>query len=320
MATTSYGTPYVQSSDLVSGWPTASLNVANRIDAVSYAGNGLNAQTGTTYTLVVGDAGKTITLNNAAAVAVTLPQDSVANLPTGAVVNFYNLGAGTVTISAGAGATLQGGSLTAAQYAYAAVIKLSANTYGPYQPVPTAPGLAIVTPTSTSNSGGSVTVTGSQVAFTTVNSVSLNGIFTSTYDNYRVVFFTTAFSAAADYIFARLRTGGTDASGTNYYAPRIYWSGSSTGSDNATASAFVVGYNYTAYPTAAHFEFDLIRPNVAEFTRISSMGSYLTSGGVPFGFALSGAHNVATAYDSITFLPQTGTMSGTVRIYGYRNS
>lgn len=132
MATSTYGTPYVQGSDLVSAYPTASSNLATRVDEVSYKRNGLNAQTGTTYTLVVGDAGKTITLSNASPVAVTLPQDSTADLPDGAVVNFYNLGAGVVTISQGTGATLEGGSITLPQYGSSAVIKLSANTYGPF--------------------------------------------------------------------------------------------------------------------------------------------------------------------------------------------
>jgi hypothetical protein len=62
MATTTYGSPYVQSSDLVSGWPTASQNVANRIDDVALKGNGVNAQTGAGYTLVLTDAGKTYIL------------------------------------------------------------------------------------------------------------------------------------------------------------------------------------------------------------------------------------------------------------------
>ena len=73
MATTTYGTEYVQSSDLVSNWPGSSLSVANRIDNVSLVGNGLNNQTGTSYTLVLTDGGKNVTLSNASAVSVTIP-------------------------------------------------------------------------------------------------------------------------------------------------------------------------------------------------------------------------------------------------------
>lgn len=58
---------------------------------------GVNAQTGTTYTVVVGDYGQLVTFSNSSAVAVTLPQ------ATGSFATFnafyVNKGAGTVTIT-----------------------------------------------------------------------------------------------------------------------------------------------------------------------------------------------------------------------------
>ena len=129
MATTTYGTAYVQNTDLVSGWPAASLTVANRIDAVSYSGNGINAQTGTTYTLVLTDAGKNVTLSNASAVTVTIPANSSVAYPTGTVISFTNLGAGTVTISAAGGVTLNGTTLTIAQYSRSSIMKTATDTW-----------------------------------------------------------------------------------------------------------------------------------------------------------------------------------------------
>ncbi len=67
MAVTAAGTPYVESSDLVANYPGASLSLANRVDQVMQAPT-QNAQTGTTYTAVLLDAGKTVTLSNASAV------------------------------------------------------------------------------------------------------------------------------------------------------------------------------------------------------------------------------------------------------------
>ncbi len=58
-----------------------------------------NAQTGTTYTVIDGDCGKFVTLNNASAVAVTLPQANGSTFISGWHSNFINLGAGTVTIT-----------------------------------------------------------------------------------------------------------------------------------------------------------------------------------------------------------------------------
>lgn len=95
-------------------------------------GQAFNAQTGTTYTLVAGDAGKNITLNNASAITLTLPQDSDATIAIGTYVDITQLGAGQVTVVAGTGATLRKSGLTAkarAQYSRLGAQKISANTW-----------------------------------------------------------------------------------------------------------------------------------------------------------------------------------------------
>jgi hypothetical protein len=63
----------------------------------------INAQTGTTYTLVASDAGKVVTLTNASAITLTIPDDVFA---AGEKVLIIQGGAGSVTITAGAGVTL----------------------------------------------------------------------------------------------------------------------------------------------------------------------------------------------------------------------
>lgn len=68
----------------------------------------VNAQTGTTYTLVLADAGKLVTLDNASAVTLTIPPHSSVAFATGTVVNGAQLGAGQVTISPGSGVTVNG--------------------------------------------------------------------------------------------------------------------------------------------------------------------------------------------------------------------
>jgi len=128
MATTTYGTEYVQSSDLVSNYPGTSQNVANRIDDVSLKGNGLNNQTGTTYTLTLTDGGKNVTLNNASAVTLTVPTFASIAFPTGTMVGLVNKGAGTVTVG-GAGVTLNGADLTIKQNETATILKLDTNTW-----------------------------------------------------------------------------------------------------------------------------------------------------------------------------------------------
>lgn len=92
----------------------------------------VNAQTGTTYTLVAGDAGKLVTLSNASAITLTVPQDSDATIAVGTYVDLLQLGAGQVTVAAGTGATLRTSGLTAkarAQYSRFGVQKIAADTW-----------------------------------------------------------------------------------------------------------------------------------------------------------------------------------------------
>lgn len=58
----------------------------------------INAQTGTTYTVLSSDLGKTITLSNASAISVTLPQATGA-FAAGYHATFVNVGSSTVTIT-----------------------------------------------------------------------------------------------------------------------------------------------------------------------------------------------------------------------------
>jgi len=59
----------------------------------------LNAQTGTSYTLVLADSAKVVTLNNASAITLTVPTNASVAFPIGAQVNLVQLGAGQVTVA-----------------------------------------------------------------------------------------------------------------------------------------------------------------------------------------------------------------------------
>jgi hypothetical protein len=79
--------------------PTGSASVSSGVSTLTLQGfNGLNAQTGTSYTFVNSDGLKLVTFNNAGATAVTLPQAG-ASFPAGWAVFVENLGAGAVTIT-----------------------------------------------------------------------------------------------------------------------------------------------------------------------------------------------------------------------------
>src|SRR5689334_11950484 len=58
---------------------------------------GVNAQTGTTYTLVLGDAGKVVEMNNAASNTLTVPPNSSVAFPVNTVIEVFQLGAGATS-------------------------------------------------------------------------------------------------------------------------------------------------------------------------------------------------------------------------------
>jgi hypothetical protein len=97
----------------------------------------INAQTGTTFTPAIGDATTLVTLSNASAIAATIPTNGNVGYTTGTQLNFIQIGAGQVTISAVTPATTtitsSGGTSTSpklrAQYSMATIIKVATDTW-----------------------------------------------------------------------------------------------------------------------------------------------------------------------------------------------
>lgn len=92
-----------------------------------------NAQTGTSYTLVIADAAnKLVTLSNASGITLTVPPSVFS---AGQQINIQQIGAGQVTLAQGAGVTITSTGATAsapklrAQYSGATIICTGTNTF-----------------------------------------------------------------------------------------------------------------------------------------------------------------------------------------------
>lgn len=174
MPNTSKGTPYVQSSDLVSAYPTTSLSLANHIDNnLTYNAATFQANTGTSYTFALADAslGKIVTASNAAAQTYTIPPQTSVTWATGAVIRLVNLGAGAVTVVGGAGVTVSNAGASLGQYDSANLIRISSDSWTMVR----AGGLPKASYSSTTGSP-SVTTVGSQtcVKFTGTGSITID--------------------------------------------------------------------------------------------------------------------------------------------------
>ena len=106
--------------------------LASELNNMATAMVAINAQTGTTYSVVLTDDGKLITCDNASSIALTIVPNSSVAFGIGTQINVMQLGAGTVTITAGSGVTLRsdGSKLkTNAQYAVATCLKIASDTW-----------------------------------------------------------------------------------------------------------------------------------------------------------------------------------------------
>jgi hypothetical protein len=86
-----------------------------------------NAQTGTTYSLVSGDVNKLVTLSNASAITLTVPNGVFT---TGQQINLQQIGAGQVTVQSDGTTVITGtGTKTRTQYSAATLVCTSSNNF-----------------------------------------------------------------------------------------------------------------------------------------------------------------------------------------------
>lgn len=163
--------------------------------------------------------------------------------------------------------------------------------------------------TQINTAGGLVKITDN--TFSAASAVNVNNCFSSTYTNYMILIDLTT-SASAGTISLRLRASGTDAATNyNYFGP---YGGSSSGNINNSAQTewFVAG-SYNSATVCAIC--DVFQPNVAAQTRagISMFDSRNIVG------LYGGIHTTSSAYDGFSLIIGSGTITGTLRVYGYRN-
>ena len=91
-----------------------------------------NAQTGTTYTAVLTDADKIISMNNASANTLTIPANTSVAYPVGTKLNIMQLGAGATTVAITTDTLNVNANFTLVlngQYAMATAVKVTSTTW-----------------------------------------------------------------------------------------------------------------------------------------------------------------------------------------------
>ena len=155
-------------------------------------------------------------------------------------------------------------------------------------------------------------------SFSAVASQSVNNVFSATYANYAIQFTMTQNTTAGNVGF-RYRVGGVDDSSANHFYA-ITGLNAGAAADNLVGNAQTTQlFNKVVATTQAGSFFNFYNPAVAllkSFNVISNGTSANSSTGSWVG---GGLFNGTTIFDGITFITSAGTMTGTIRVYGYNN-
>jgi len=153
-------------------------------------------------------------------------------------------------------------------------------------------------------------------SFSAVSSQSINDVFSTTYTNYRIVF-NLAFSATT-YIGTRMRVSGTDNSSSQYlYASPQFTSGGT--SENSFSNGLTTSFNEMARASVdtTGGVFDFQDPFETKNTLVTGLSMWNRSSTLINSNTYFGALKNSTSYTGFTFFPASGTITGSVSVYGY---
>jgi hypothetical protein len=144
--------------------------------------------------------------------------------------------------------------------------------------------------------------------FTTSSNVSFNNVFTSTYRDYLITI--SGVGSTDNWLSLRLRAGGVDTA-TNYSFQRD----SSFGTSSSLTS-FVSTTVFDASRISTNgfsSQMNIYTPQLAQITNVNTLG------GQPAQFTrIVGSNSLTTQFDGFSIYPASGTMTGTIKIYGYK--
>lgn len=151
--------------------------------------------------------------------------------------------------------------------------------------------------------------------FTAVSSIAIDNIFTSAYSNYEILINLTGTSTANHTL--NMRASGSTNSTSNYtYGSYvvIYGSNTVTGAQAVNITTWSEGSRANAGDASAT-QWQVYNPQLAQKTFVQANttdGSITRNVGMLF--------NATTQFDGFILQPTGGTITGTIRVYGLRNS
>jgi hypothetical protein len=150
-------------------------------------------------------------------------------------------------------------------------------------------------------------------SFSGVTTQSVSDVFSSTYQNYKVLINLT--SAASDTNFIRLRVSGADNSTANsYISERLNANSTTVTGLRNTSTQLLIGSNENSTNSVANLE--IFSPNEVRPTQFLVQKHERETDGIVETSVYGGYHNQSVAYTGFTLIG-TKSSSGTIRVYGY---
>ena len=147
------------------------------------------------------------------------------------------------------------------------------------------------------------------------NTVSVSNCFSSTYDNYKVIW-TGGVSVGGEALALNLlptSVTGWNTSYSQYVAYNTYIGATVGLYSDAAAKWGYIGEIITTNKTNINFE--IYAPNLAQYTGVSN--NYVGQGGAGAGV---GIHAIASAFTGFTISGAQNFSGGTITVYGYRKA
>jgi hypothetical protein len=149
-------------------------------------------------------------------------------------------------------------------------------------------------------------------------SLNVNNCFTASYTNYKILINLTA-AGANDYMYMKMRVSGTDSS-TNYYGwlQRNFSSSGTQPTQTSNISNGSSGVEIASSTLNLTSVTEVLSPYTATPTGFASVADIWDSGNSrTLSYTWQGMHSASTSYDGFSLIPNSGTLTGTVYIYGY---
>jgi hypothetical protein len=151
------------------------------------------------------------------------------------------------------------------------------------------------------------------------NAIQIDNCFSSTYRSYRIIGNLRGSNGGGVTVWMKLVKSGT-ASSAGYYTLSNYNTASGGPTRDYSTNASTGWWAGVVADVASDsFSLDIYEPFVST-VKTSITGSLVSFGSSQAWQAVTGGfHNTADSYDGVYLYPNSGNMTGSIAVYGYRN-